>query len=523
MLNYKSRLSSTGSGFEANYRVTPSFLPRHVLVKTYIAAVKYRGPNMGSTGVLNRPGEFWEQSTAKWQQSTTKWQQSTTEALRRSASAWHESKDRCHQTTMEAWHKSADSWNHSKHMCRQSTAGMLARSANRIYQSTDRLQHMNLLEHHADQMQPATEQSPKPGDLATENISQTSTSPQAEQSAETRSLPEASKSSNPERSTPSPPSQSYPVSSISSPSTQSPQSPSETGTDSTASSSLSVDLSIKRRRPDEQIRGLLKFTDHVSSQVHKAKRLRDSKSSQLGEIEHNWINSTIVDADDSARELADLLELCRLDMAKRKGKGKISSANRKQWKLQSRGRAEEKQSRLVRYQSRLDRVLNHLENLKMRQETSVQELARESAAELSVAETIAKSAVELPNDTLHDSVAELPSSVSPKPKTSVAELPSSSGTIMRKPVPILAELPGDSGVCIQPTQTARNIPKIIVTNTPDESFFTLVGSPDTPNGTHESRELNELLSWKETRNSIRLQQSEALSKIVSDMDSSRSK
>lgn len=81
MLNYKSRLSSTGSGFEANYRVTPSFLPRHVLVKTYIAAVKYRGPNMGSTGVLNRPGEFWEQSTAKWQQSTTKWQQSTTEAF----------------------------------------------------------------------------------------------------------------------------------------------------------------------------------------------------------------------------------------------------------------------------------------------------------------------------------------------------------------------------------------------------------------------------------------------------------
>jgi hypothetical protein len=290
---------------------------------------------------------------------------------------------------------------------------------------------------------------------------------------------------------------------------------------------LSVDLSIQKRRPDEQIRGLLKFTDHVSSQVQKAKRLRDSKSTHLGEIEHNWINSTIVDADDSARELAALLELCRLDMAKRKGKGKISSTNRKQWKFQGRGRAEEKQSHLVRYQCRLDRVLDHLENLKIPQEIPAQEPAATTAAELSVAEPVAKSVAELSSDTTLVSVAELP----PEPKTPVAELrsspgtlPSSSGTIIRKPVPFIAELPGDSAMIkIQSTWTARNIPKIIVTNTPDESSFTLVGSPDTPNATYESRELNEILSWKDTRNSIRLQQSESLSKIVSSMESTRSK
>ncbi|OKO93754.1 hypothetical protein PENSUB_12033 [Penicillium subrubescens] len=447
---------------------------------------------------------------------------------------------------METWQKSADSLKNSKHMCRQSTAGMLARSANKIYQSTDRLQQMHLLEHPTEQKKLPAEQNSNLSSISTTNIpqnSETSESPQDVRPAGTRSLPETSKSSEPEisskptqpeisnRSPPSPPSQSSPVSSISSPSTASPQSPSETRTDSTATSSLSVDLSMQKRRPDEQVRALLKFIDHVSSQVQKAKRMRDSKSTQLGEIEHNWINSTIVDADDSARELAALLELCRLDMAKRKGKGKIGSTNRKQWKFQGRGRAEEKQSRLVRYQCRLDRVLNHLENLQIPQEVPAHEPAAKTAAELWVTEPVAKSVVELSSDASPDPVAELPSDMSPEPKTPVAELPSSSatlpsssGTIIRKPVPFIAELPGDSAIVqIQPAWTAKNIPKIIVTNTPDDSSFTLVGSPDTPNATYESRELNEILSWKETRNSIRLQQSESLSKIVSCMESTRSK
>lgn len=47
--------------------------------------------------------------------------------------------------------------------------------------------------------------------------------------------------------------------------------------------------------------------------------------------------------------------------------------------------------------------------------------------------------------------------------------------------------------------------------------------PDTANATYESRELNEILSWKETQNSIRLRQSESLSKIVSSMESTRSR
>ncbi|GLI78085.1 hypothetical protein PoHVEF18_006384 [Penicillium ochrochloron] len=500
---------------------------------------------MGSTGVLNRPGELWQQSTAKLQHSTTKWQQSTTEVWRRSTTAWHDTKDRCHQTTMETWHKSADSWKNSKDMCRQSTAGMLARSANRIYQSTDRLQQMHLLEHPTEQKKLLAEQNSHLSSISTTNIPQISESPQDERPAETRSLPEISKSPQPEISSkPTQPEVSYPsplspssqtqispVSSVSSPSTASPQSPSQLGTDSTATSSLSVDLSIQKRRPDEQVRALLKFTDHVSSQVQKATRMRDSKSTQLGEIEHNWINSTIVDADDSARELAALLELCRLDMAKRKGKGKISSTNRKQWKFQGRGRAEEKQSRLVRYQCRLDRVLDHLENLKIPQEVPAQEPAAKTAAELSVTISVAKSVAELSSDASPDPAAELPSYVSPEPKTPVTELPSSSGTlsvssgtIIRKPVPFIAELPGDSAIVqIQPAWTAKNIPKIIVTNTPDDSSFTLVESPDTPNATYESRELNEILSWKETRNSIRLQQSESLSKIVSSMESTRSK
>ena len=243
---------------------------------------------------------------------------------------------------------------------------------------------------------------------------------------------------------------------------------------------------------------------------------------QLGEVEHNWINSTIVDADDSARELADLLELCRSDMSKRKGKGKISSANRKQWKFQGCGRAEEKQARLVRYQGRLDRVLGHLENLEISREVPAQEPGLKGTAELSVAEPVAKSA-ELSSDASPDAVAELPGDVLPKLEIAVAELPSSSA-ITRKPVPFIAELPGDSTIiCVQPAQMAIDIPKIIVTSTPDESSFTIGESPDTSIANPESKELNEILPWKETRNSIRLQQSESLSKIVSRMESTRSK
>lgn len=423
---------------------------------------------MNSAGVLNRSGDLWQQSTAKWQQSTTRWQESTTGAWRRSATVWHDSKDRCHQTTMEAWHKSADSWKHSKDMCRQSTAGILARSANKIYQSTDRLQHMNLIEQQPGQKTPPIEQSAKPSNLSTTNIPQASRSTQPVHPAETTSLPETNVSQS-EASATSLPSQSPPVSSISSPSIPPPQSPSKTGTYSTPTSSLLVDLSIKRRRPDEQIRGLLKFTDHVSTQVQKAKRLRDAKSMQLGKIEHNWINSTIVDADDSARELADLLELCRSDMAKRKGKGKISSTNRKQWKLQDCGRAEEKQARLVRYHCRLDGVLRHLENLEISQEAPARELGLKTIAELLAAEPVAKCA-EFSSDASPDAVAELPGDVLPKLEIAVAELPSSSAAITRKPVPFIAELPGDSTIpCVQPAQMAIDIPKIIVTSTPDES------------------------------------------------------
>ncbi|KAJ5157305.1 uncharacterized protein N7482_008405 [Penicillium canariense] len=454
----------------------------------------------GSTGTLTRPGEL-------WQQSATKWQQSTMDAWHRSTAVWHDSKDRCHQSTMEVWHRSADSWNQSKTICRQSTAGLLARSANRIYQSTDRFQQLAALEPQTEQRRPTVQVAQASAPSITTAI-QFAEVPQATQPPELAPSPEAPKLSQWEKSTQSPQSQYSPISSVSSPSA-SPQSPSETGTDSTASSPLSIDLSIRKRRPDGQIRGLLGFTDHVSTQVKEAKRLRDSKSTHLGEIERNWVNSTIADADDSAQELADLLELCRSDMAKRKGRGKISSANRKRWKLRDYRLAEERQSRLIRHQCRLDRVLNHLQNLKIPHEVLIPEHIKESAAELSVTEPTARSAVELPNDTTLES------------PPAMAELPSSQAIITRKPVPVLAELPGESTIIrIKP---AKDIPKVIVTNTPDGSSFTLIGSPDTPHSTYESKEMNELLSWKQTRNDIRLQQSESLSQIISKMENNRLK
>ncbi|KAJ5678961.1 hypothetical protein N7462_007205 [Penicillium macrosclerotiorum] len=423
--------------------------------------------------------QTWRRSTAAYHTSKDRCQKSTMQTWRRSASAYYNSKDRCHQTTVETWHRSADAWARSKNICLKSTANLLNRSADKIYRPISR---SDLLE-----FQPEKEDNEAPRQLEAPK-------------GWPKSKPEKSQSVIKSTQISMPRERSE--SSVSSLALNRPLKLSEADPTSSASQALSVELSTSKKRPDEQIRSLLNLLDNVSTQAMQAKKIRDSKSPCLGEIEHNWVNSTIIDAEDSAQDLRGLLEIYSLDLSKRKGKGKVASANRKRWKLRDCQFAKERQGRLIRHRSRLERVIAHLEMLEVPSNIDSNSTTDSPISELE-----------------EDCVPELSADLGDSP-TALAKLPFSPAPVPRKPVSVIAELPGNP--IVAKVKPMPPIPKIIVTNTPDGSSYDYIGSPDTTHS-NEINEMSKFLSWKETRNSIRLQQSESFSNIITKMERSRVK
>jgi hypothetical protein len=269
-----------------------------------------------------------------------------------------------------------------------------------------------------------------------------------------------------------------------------------------------IDPSSKDQRQELQIRELLNMTDNTFFQLHQAKQLRNSKSDLLGEIEHQWINSTINDALQSGQSLVKLLEPHRLDMVKRKGK--ITSSNKKRWKNEDCLKAYGKQSNLILHQERLDKVFTHLKNLAPAQEETSQSGPDSNEPYpqfLSELEAARKPTPELAGD-----IERTPGLIEPQ---APIELPSDSG-----PQPIVAELPGDA-TALKP-ESAKPVPKIIITRTPENISVEYIGSPATPDQPrHENDEMNQILGWKQTRNDVRLHQSASLSNIIAEMDNAR--
>ncbi|KAJ5973699.1 hypothetical protein N7481_010909 [Penicillium waksmanii] len=484
--------------------------------------------------------DMWRRSTQAWSDSKERYHQATVEAWHRSsdslsntksryeqntADAWHRSsnsvtssKDRCHQSTMDAWQRSTDTWKNSKTRCRQSAAEMLNRSAVKLYQSTDRLQNLsytpnNAFENHQTQIIKASQstaslpsslhQQPSlPAEPSSQNTqwSQPLTSPKSSpnpQLPQKFTVPESPQTSQSSQSSESP---------ISSNSSQSAHPLSECSTDTMPPKYQLIDPSSKDQQQELQIRELLNMTDNTFFQLHQAKQLRNSKSGLLGEIEHQWINSTINDALQSGQSLVKLLEPHRLDMVKRKGK--ITSSNKKRWKNEDCLKAYEKQSNLILHQERLDKVFTHLKNLSPAQTSKSgpdsNELHPRSFSELEAAR---KPTPELTGDTERTSgLIELQAPI---------ELPSDS-----VPQAIIAELPGDATSL--KTESAKPVPKIIITRTPENISVEYIGSPATPDQPrHENDEINQILGWKQTRNDVRLHQSTSLSNIIAEMDNAR--
>ncbi|CAI7652650.1 unnamed protein product [Penicillium pancosmium] len=480
--------------------------------------------------------DVWRRSTQAWSDSKERYHQATVEAWHRSsdslsntknryeqstADVWHRSsnsvtssKNRCHQSTVDAWQRSTNTWKNSKTRCRQSTADMLNRSAVKLYQSTDRLQKLpcapnKALENHQTQniqgsqsmtsLPSSLHQQPSlPAEPSLQNTQwpQPVASPKStpnSQPAQFSTISESPQASQSSQSSESP---------ISSNSSQSAHSLSESSTDTMPPKYQLIDPSSKDQQQELQIRELLNMTDNTFFQLHQAKQLRNSKSGLLGEIEHQWINSTINDALQSGQKPH------RLDMVKRKGK--ITSSNKKRWKNEDCLKAYEKQSDLILHLERLDKVFTHLKNLTPPQEETSKSGpdSNESHPQLfSELEAARKPTPELAGDT-----ERAPGLIDPQ---APIELPSDS-----IPQTFIAELPGD--VTSLKPQSAKPVPKIIITRTPENISVEYIGSPATPDQPrHENDEMNQILGWKQTRNDVRLHQSASLSNIIAEMDNAR--
>lgn len=266
--------------------------------------------------------------------------------------------------------------------------------------------------------------------------------------------------------------------------------------------------SNKKLKPEDQARALFDSVDEIVAQVVHAKHLRGSRSTEMGEIECNWVNSTITNTEMSARDLARVMETYRQDMAK--NKGKISSSNRKTWKNKDFQLAEEKQIHLLSQRDQLEKVITHIQDHSSPSEASSSPVESPRTPDEPTIEAVVELASSAPVP-----VSELPADqeILELDATSVlAELPSEPAP---KATPYIAELSEDAAIVRRPL---ASVPKIIVSGVSDSPAGTLE-SPKRTDLSYEVYEINEML--KQTRTDTREQQSESLSKIVSRMETSR--
>lgn len=145
--------------------------------------------------------------------------------------------------------------------------------------------------------------------------------------------------------------------------------------------------------PEEQIRGFYESTVLVNSTVEQTRQLRDDKRTALGEIEIEWINSTLADAENAANDLAAFVKQFK----------QISCQDRNSWKRRHYEVALRQESRMLLSHGKVEMVLNHLGSLPS---TFGNDKVFFSPSEVS---TVAPATSELPCETSVISVFELPS------------------------------------------------------------------------------------------------------------------
>ncbi|KAJ6144803.1 hypothetical protein N7470_008698 [Penicillium chermesinum] len=502
--------------------------------------------------LVRQRSDSWKRSTKDmWRKSTTMWsdlenkfhqttvevrhksadslstskekaQQTTTKAWHRSAHSLSSSKNKAQESTMKAWDQSTDSWNHALNRYRQSTTGILGRSAENLVRPNKEVQQRTPL---SDWMATSEVQQPDRGldGQQGEQQGEQQGQPSSEPISPTAQRPphyEPSWQSQRSRSVSSPPVQAsqpavQPQSSESPTTTPLPRSPSlphsvsGTETNSLASSSSTIDLSSKKTKAaDTQARALLDLTNELTGQLEEARQLRDLSYDQLGEIERQWVNTTITDADTANQELSHILEPLRIDMSKHR-KGRLSSSSRKRWRAKDCERAQDKYSRVALQQGRLHKVIAHLSHFDQSQ-LSPQGTA-EQPEELPISPVI-ELATETERFESLPAITELPDDpifIPLELNTGFAELPSDPSPVRaRPPRPLIPR--------------KLQVPKIIVTQSPEDLLDTEVSTTDAGSVNQSTNEMHDNQAWKQTRDSYRDQQSASFTEIISNMDTDRS-
>ncbi|CAG7923821.1 unnamed protein product [Penicillium olsonii] len=343
---------------------------------------------MGSTEVSSRP-KLYQNSVTMWQRQKQDWidrstiafnksknraQQSTMDAWNNSKNraqqstmgTWSSSKTRCQRTTMGAWHKSADSFYNSKDRAQQSARAMVDRSVSRWNESADQM-------HQAIRVKRSEDPEMRP------RQSSDTTSPP--------SSPDSTKSG----------SRFYAQANIStvSSATTAVEVPTKTQPIQPASA---VNTSAS---PKEQIRALYDAACTTSLLVDQTRRLRDDRSHILGEIELDWVNSTITEADETSKTLSSFIQPFWVAHCK---ESDGEALERKTWTRRDIQRALKKESRMLQAHSKVETVFGHLVSLPAEMNISSAELkdmeglALHGVSELPATRLV--SVAELPGDSL---------------------------------------------------------------------------------------------------------------------------
>ena len=153
--------------------------------------------------------------------------------------------------------------------------------------------------------------------------------------------------------------------------------------------------------PKEQIGALYNAASATSLLVDQTRRLRDDRSHILGEIELDWVNSTITEADETSNNLSSFIQPFWVAHCK---EADDEALERKIWTRHDIQRALKKESRMLQAHSKVETVFGHLASLPAEMNISsaelkdVEVLALHGISELPTTRVV--SVAELPGDSL---------------------------------------------------------------------------------------------------------------------------
>ncbi|KAJ5918354.1 hypothetical protein N7454_010729 [Penicillium verhagenii] len=240
-----------------------------------------------------------------------------------------------------------------------------------------------------------------------------------------------------------------------------------------------------RSSVNEQTEEILKTANHILTQLHEAKRLRQSNAHLLNADDKSWMDGTISDIDGAARDVLAFLEPTRVESATRNGK--LSLGRQIRWVSRDNQRARDKTHRLLACHSSLSAVLTRLQRLNTPRSTSVP--IYELGGEMPAKGGIYSSA------SLHDSVggvSELEEGrrwISPK-------LSSLNVDNRHDSVACLSEL-GDSRPWISPKPSSLNLEKYDSLGGLGELEDTKKMMPPKPSPLN--RDMHDLLAWRRSK------------------------